>query len=85
CVAALRLPVRMIVEQVSGSAWAECPNGVESARRGHRLKFICFVLGEPKRIGTFLRLFSASPRSYPIFALLEQVISVAGAMQTITD
>ncbi|MEG6970932.1 hypothetical protein V2A09_25645, partial [Pseudomonas aeruginosa] len=26
------LPVRMIVEQVSGSAWAECPNGVESAR-----------------------------------------------------
>ena len=22
----------MIVEQVSGSAWAECPNGVESAR-----------------------------------------------------
>jgi len=21
----------MIVEQVSGSAWAECPNGVESA------------------------------------------------------
>ncbi|MBN0552482.1 hypothetical protein JTM35_35410, partial [Pseudomonas aeruginosa] len=25
------LPVRMIVEQVSGSAWAECPNGVESA------------------------------------------------------
>ncbi|MFL4056796.1 hypothetical protein LER58_32300, partial [Pseudomonas aeruginosa] len=26
------LPVRMSVEQVSGSAWAECPNGVESAR-----------------------------------------------------
>ncbi|MGP8649240.1 hypothetical protein, partial [Pseudomonas aeruginosa] len=25
------LPVRMSVEQVSGSAWAECPNGVESA------------------------------------------------------
>ncbi|MGP8721689.1 hypothetical protein ACT028_24700, partial [Pseudomonas aeruginosa] len=24
-------PVRMSVEQVSGSAWAECPNGVESA------------------------------------------------------
>ncbi len=23
----------MIVEQVSGSAWAECPNGVESAIR----------------------------------------------------
>ncbi|MGU0676802.1 hypothetical protein ACSER5_29270, partial [Pseudomonas aeruginosa] len=23
--------VRMSVEQVSGSAWAECPNGVESA------------------------------------------------------
>ena len=23
----------MIVEQVSGSAWAECPNGVESAER----------------------------------------------------
>ncbi|MGA4476580.1 hypothetical protein ACPA2M_26815, partial [Ectopseudomonas chengduensis] len=34
CVAALRLPVRMIVEQVSGSAWAECPNGVESALKG---------------------------------------------------
>ena len=33
CVAALRLPVRMAVEQVSGSAWAECPNGVESANR----------------------------------------------------
>ncbi|MGP8720385.1 hypothetical protein ACT028_18050, partial [Pseudomonas aeruginosa] len=27
------LPVRMSVEQVSGSAWAECPNGVESASR----------------------------------------------------
>ncbi|MGP8774478.1 multidrug/spermidine efflux SMR transporter subunit MdtI [Pseudomonas aeruginosa] len=27
------MPVRMSVEQVSGSAWAECPNGVESARR----------------------------------------------------
>jgi len=25
----------MIVEQVSGSAWAECPNGVESARYAH--------------------------------------------------
>lgn len=23
----------MIVEQVSGSAWAECPNGVESAQK----------------------------------------------------
>lgn len=31
CVAAFRPPVRMNVEQVSGSAWAECPNGVESA------------------------------------------------------
>ncbi|MCS9405912.1 hypothetical protein N1E68_31880, partial [Pseudomonas aeruginosa] len=28
------LPVRMSVEQVSGSAWAECPNGVESAIDG---------------------------------------------------
>ncbi|WP_349666262.1 BRCT domain-containing protein [Pseudomonas aeruginosa] len=31
CVAALRLPVRMSVERVSGCSWAECPNGVESA------------------------------------------------------
>ncbi len=26
----------MSVEQVSGSAWAECPNGVESASTLHR-------------------------------------------------
>ena len=31
CVAALRLPVRMSVEWVSGCWWAECPDGVESA------------------------------------------------------
>lgn len=31
CVAALRLPVRMSVEQVSGCWWTECPDGVESA------------------------------------------------------
>ncbi|MGP8652172.1 hypothetical protein ACT027_33440, partial [Pseudomonas aeruginosa] len=31
-------PVRMSVEQVSGSAWAECPNGVESAPAIVRLK-----------------------------------------------
>lgn len=33
CVAALRLPVRMSVERVSGCSWAECPDGVESAER----------------------------------------------------
>ncbi|VVN23758.1 hypothetical protein PS639_04427 [Pseudomonas fluorescens] len=31
CVAALRLPVRMSVEWVSGCWWAGCPDGVESA------------------------------------------------------
>lgn len=31
CAAALRLPVRMSVERVSGCWWAECPDGVESA------------------------------------------------------
>src|SRR5450830_869570 len=31
CVAALRLPVRMSVERVSGCWWTECPDGVESA------------------------------------------------------
>ena len=41
CVAALRLPVRMSVERVSGCSWAECPNGVESAamRLGSRMLF----------------------------------------------
>jgi site-specific DNA recombinase len=36
CVAALRLPVRMSVERVSGCWWAECPDGVESAPYGYR-------------------------------------------------
>ena len=30
----------MIVEQVSGSAWAECPNGVESAALRRRDVFV---------------------------------------------
>jgi len=34
CVAALRLPGRMIVEQVAGCAWTGWPNGVESACSG---------------------------------------------------
>ncbi len=33
----------MIVEQVSGSAWAECPNGVESAAEG---RFVHQRLGQ---------------------------------------
>jgi len=32
----------MIVEQVSGSAWAECPNGVESAPT-HNERFISIL------------------------------------------
>ena len=31
CVAALRLPVRMIVERLSECWWTECPDGVECA------------------------------------------------------
>lgn len=39
CVAALRLPVRMSVEWVSGCWWAECPDGVESAANtAHRAR-----------------------------------------------
>lgn len=37
CVAALRLPVRMSVERVSGCWWAECPDGVESAARDSKI------------------------------------------------
>ena len=39
CVAALRLPGRMSVEQVAGCAWTGWPNGVESAcYYSHRLR-----------------------------------------------
>ncbi|MCV6250574.1 hypothetical protein OFL33_33640, partial [Pseudomonas aeruginosa] len=43
------LPVRMSVEQVSGSAWAECPNGVESAA----------ILGSPSSEASQLRCLSS--------------------------
>ncbi len=36
----------MIVEQVSGSAWAECPNGVESALSKFAISKVMEWLGE---------------------------------------
>jgi hypothetical protein len=43
CVAALRLPVRMSVERVSGCWWAECPDGVESAAMSRPNSWIVVV------------------------------------------
>ncbi|MOA19010.1 DNA polymerase V subunit UmuC [compost metagenome] len=52
----------MIVEQVSGSAWAGCPNGVESARNHSVVTTLCPPASEAGlSTGKRFTLFNARP------------------------
>ena len=73
----------MIVEQVSGSAWAECPNGVESAVNVERIARelageACFALEdgpEPKQMIACTRSFGE--RKHTLQELQEAVAGYA--------